>query len=599
MKMGLTVLIALILALGALSNTYAAGYTYTPLNYPGALMSAAQGINSAGTIVGGYSLDGSVQYGFSLSGGTYTSLGGYPGAEYTEANGINDAGTIIVGGYGLPLASNNDRGFSLSGGTYTSLQYPGTSENWVTGINNAGTIIVGWYIDANNNDHGYSLSNGAYTLLSGYPGASDTDATGVNNAGTIVGYWDASSGSTSWLLHHGFVLSNGTYTSLDAPGANLNVNGTQTGTWAEGINDAGAIVGYYVDGNGVTHGFVLSGTTYTTLDYPGASSTYNSSFKFVGTKAYGINNAGTIVGQYTDASGVIHGFLATPGSNPPSFTLTVVNSGAGSGTVTSTPAGINCGSTCSASYSSGTVVTLTATPNSASTFTGWSGACQNASGTCVVTMSAAEAVTAHYSITGTTSSILWRNISTGADVVWYMNGATMTSYAALSTVTDQTWTIVGTGDFNGDGNPDILWRNISTGANVVWYMNGATMTSWASVTPTVTDQTWIVVGVGDFNGDGKPDILWRNTSTGADVVWYMNGATMTTYAALSAVTDQTWTIVGVGDLNSDGKPDILWRNTSTGADVVWYMNGATMTSWVSITPAVTDQTWEIAGVLHN
>jgi probable HAF family extracellular repeat protein len=319
----------------------------------------------------------------------------------------------------------------------------------------------------------------------------------------------------------------------------------------------------------------------------------------VGTKAYGINNAGTIVGQYTDASGVIHGFLATPGSNPPSFTLTVVNSGAGSGTVTSTPAGINCGSTCSASYSSGTVVTLTATPNSASTFTGWSGACQNASGTCVVTMSAAEAVTAHYSITGTTSSILWRNISTGADVVWYMNGATMTSYAALSTVTDQTWTIVGTGDFNGDGNPDILWRNISTGANVVWYMNGATMTSWASVTPTVTDQTWIVVGVGDFNGDGKPDILWRNTSTGADVVWYMNGATMTTYAALSAVTDQTWTIVGVGDLNSDGKPDILWRNTSTGADVVWYMNGATMTSWVSITPAVTDQTWEIAGVLHN
>ena len=87
----------------------------------------------------------------------------------------------------------------------------------------------------------------------------------------------------------------------------------------------------------------------------------------------------------------------------------------------------------------------------------------------------------------------------------------------------------------------------------------------------ITDQTWTIVGVGDFNGDGKPDILWRNTSTGADVVWYMNGATMTSYAALSAVTDQTWTIVGVGDLNGDGKPDILWRNTSTGANVVWYM----------------------------
>ena len=55
-------LIALILALGALSNAYAAGYTYTPLNYPGALMTGAQGVNSAGTIVGGYSLDGSVEY---------------------------------------------------------------------------------------------------------------------------------------------------------------------------------------------------------------------------------------------------------------------------------------------------------------------------------------------------------------------------------------------------------------------------------------------------------------------------------------------------------------------------------------------------------
>jgi hypothetical protein len=125
-------------------------------------------------------------------------------------------------------------------------------------------------------------------------------------------------------------------------------------------------------------------------------------------------------------------------------------------------------------------------------------------------------------------------------------------------------------------------------------MNGVDMTSWASL-PTVTDQTWQIVGVGDFNGDGSPDILWRNTSTGADVVWYMNGATMTSWAALSAVTDQTWQIVGVGDFNGDGSPDILWRNTSTGADVVWYMNGATMTSWAALS-AVTDQTWQIVGV---
>ena len=77
-------------------------------------------------------------------------------------------------------------------------------------------------------------------------------------------------------------------------------------------------------------------------------------------------------------------------------TLTVTKAGTGSGTVTSDPAGINCGATCSAAFDSGTVVTLTATPATGSTFTGWSG-CDAASGTtCTVSMSAARSVTATF-----------------------------------------------------------------------------------------------------------------------------------------------------------------------------------------------------------
>src|SRR3989442_10180284 len=57
---------------------------------------------------------------------------------------------------------------------------------------------------------------------------------------------------------------------------------------------------------------------------------------------------------------------------PQTFTLTVNKPGAGSGTVTSNPAGISCGATCSAPYNSGTVVTLTAAAAGGSTFTGWS-----------------------------------------------------------------------------------------------------------------------------------------------------------------------------------------------------------------------------------
>ena len=80
------------------------------------------------------------------------------------------------------------------------------------------------------------------------------------------------------------------------------------------------------------------------------------------------------------------------------FTLTVSRSGAGSGTVTSSPAGISCGSTCSASFNSGTSVTLTASVASGSVFAGWSGGGCSGTGTCTVTMNAGTSVTATFNI---------------------------------------------------------------------------------------------------------------------------------------------------------------------------------------------------------
>src|SRR5262249_23489008 len=80
------------------------------------------------------------------------------------------------------------------------------------------------------------------------------------------------------------------------------------------------------------------------------------------------------------------------------YALTVTAAGAGSGTVTSSPAGIRCEATCMASYASGTVVTLTATPAAGSVFTGWSSGSCTGSGTCVVTLSATTTVTATFSL---------------------------------------------------------------------------------------------------------------------------------------------------------------------------------------------------------
>ena len=79
------------------------------------------------------------------------------------------------------------------------------------------------------------------------------------------------------------------------------------------------------------------------------------------------------------------------------YTLSVNKSGTGTGMVTSSPAGISCGSDCTESYNSGTSVIFTASPDESSTFTGWSGACSGTR-TCSVTMNAAKSVIATFAL---------------------------------------------------------------------------------------------------------------------------------------------------------------------------------------------------------
>ena len=149
------------------------------------------------------------------------------------------------------------------------------------------------------------------------------------------------------------------------------------------------------------------------------------------------------------------------------------------------------------------------------------------------------------------------------------------------------------GDVNGDGRPDVLWRNTSTGENYIWYLDGVTVLGGGSLPP-VTDQNWKAVGVADFNNNGKPDILWRKTSTGENYIWYLDGVTVLGGGSLPPVTDQNWKAVGAADFNNDGKPDVLWRNTSTGENYIWYLDGVTVMGGGSL-PAVVDQNWKLVG----
>jgi hypothetical protein len=149
-------------------------------------------------------------------------------------------------------------------------------------------------------------------------------------------------------------------------------------------------------------------------------------------------------------------------------------------------------------------------------------------------------------------------------------------------------------DFNGDGKPDILLRNTATGADLVWFMDGTTRTGTASL-PTTAVLAWTIGGVDDFNGDGKPDILWRRYDTGKNAVWFMDGTTCTGTASLLSESDTNWMIAGTGDFNADGKPDILWRNPTTGENRVWFMDGTIRTGTASL-PTTAVLSWTIGGV---
>ena len=127
-------------------------------------------------------------------------------------------------------------------------------------------------------------------------------------------------------------------------------------------------------------------------------------------------------------------------------------------------------------------------------------------------------------------------------------------------------------DFNRDGKPDILWSHTGSGATYVWHMSGPALVSDAFVA--AIDPAWKVQGSADFNGDGKPDILWRNTASGNCYVWYMDDATFLGDAFVFALPPE-WVIQGVEDFNADGKPDFLMRNNSSGVAFAWFFDNAT------------------------
>jgi hypothetical protein len=114
----------------------------------------------------------------------------------------------------------------------------------------------------------------------------------------------------------------------------------------------------------------------------------------------------------------------------------------------------------------------------------------------------------------------------------------------------------------------------------------------------------------DFNNDSRPDLLWRNTSSGEDAVWVLNydttsadtGFTLDSKTSfILPIQDQNWKIVGQYDVNKDSISDIFWRNYNTGENAIWIMKDDA--NGINYDPVATnfinrvdDLNWEVEGV---
>ncbi len=196
------------------------------------------------------------------------------------------------------------------------------------------------------------------------------------------------------------------------------------------------------------------------------------------------------------------------------FNLTVTKAGTGTGTVTSSPAGINCGPACMAAYNAGTVVTLTVSPNASSTFTGWSGGCTG-TGTCTLTMDAEKTVTATFTLK---TYAITATAGTGGTIT--PSGTVTVNHGA-----NQTFTI--TPDLNYSVSDVLIDRSSgsSVGPVLTYIFTNVTTSHAISVSFTVSD--YDSDGIPNFeeqgpqlnnanydgNNDGIPDYLQNNVAS--------------------------------------------------------------------------------------
>ena len=185
------------------------------------------------------------------------------------------------------------------------------------------------------------------------------------------------------------------------------------------------------------------------------------------------------------------------------------------------------------------------------------------------------------------TDIVWRNTS-GESLIWKMQNGVRQDGVQLGDV-DNSWRLAAIGDFTGEGTDDVVWHNAQSGEVLVWKMaNGAKQNGFALG---FIDTSWKVESAADFNGDGTDDLIFRNKFSNEALVWTMNNGVKTNGFGLGTI-DNSWSFAAAGDFNNDGRDDIAFRNSQTGELLLWKMFNAQKVNGYLL--GAVDLSWKLA-----
>ena len=197
------------------------------------------------------------------------------------------------------------------------------------------------------------------------------------------------------------------------------------------------------------------------------------------------------------------------------------------------------------------------------------------------------------------TDVVWRHEASGKVVVWLMNGVERISGSFTSPVgvSDTNWKLRATGDVDGDGQADLLWQQQSSGRLVVWLMNGLSRREGRFLTPEGPESAeWQAVGLGDLTGDGRTDAVLQHAQTGRVVVWELEGDVRRSgVVLLPELAEAGKHVAAVGDWNGDGKTDLVLWSEGGGELEAWLLDGLSLLEQRKLDPQTLPAPWRVAG----